>query len=216
MIKSFYHLQKNIFPICCDWALWLSTAIQTTFLEEKLMTKEQNTNLKQDNRLLRSSDHHDKFFKRFFSIPAFAKELVQLMFSESNLDKFNLSKLRVEKDSWINKIADLVLSLPLKDHPNKRFMLFILLEHKSKYDPIMWIQLFFYQAGFYDHTRKQGWPLMPIVPAVFYHGREPWRGPTGFQEGLWGNILKKLGNIAPFVINYQVKLLSTHDLRLKA
>ena len=178
------------------------------------MTKEQK---QQENKkpMIRSTSHHDKIFKRFFSIPAFARELILLMFSKKELSCFDLSGLRVEKDSWINKIADLVLSLPFKDHPDKRFAIFIILEHKSKYDPLMWIQLFFYQAGLYDHTRKQGWPLMPIVPAVFYHGREPWKRPTGFQEGIWGNILKKFCNIAPFVINYQIKLLSTHDLRLK-
>ncbi len=177
------------------------------------MTKEsqQNTEQNNDKRLIKATNHHDKIFKRFFSIPAFAKELVCLMFSKMELIKFDLSRLRVEKDSWINKMADLVLSLPFKDHPDKRFMLFILLEHKSQYDPLMWIQLFFYQAGLYDHTRKQGWPFMPIVPAVFYHGREPWKGPTDFQEGLWGNILKKFGNLTHFMINYNIKLLSTHD-----
>ena len=168
-----------------------------------------------NKRLIKSANHHDKFFKRFFSILSFAKELVRLMFSKKELSKLDLSKLRVEKDTWANKLADLVLSLPLKDHLNQRLTLFILLEHKSTYDPFVWSQLLFYQTGLYDHTRKQGWSLMPIVPAIFYHGREPWRGPTGFQEGLWGNVLKKLGNLAPFVINYQIKLLSTHDLRLK-
>ena len=179
--------------------------------ENALMKVEQ----KKSKGLMKSANHHDKFFKRFFSILSFAKELVQLMFSKTELTGFDLSSLRVEKDTWTHKLADLVLSLPLKDHPDRRFMLFILLEHKSTYDPFVWSQLLLYQTGLYDHTRKQGWPLMPIVPAVFYHGNATWKWQTSFQEGLWGNALKKLGKITPFVINYRIKLLSTHDLRLK-
>ena len=90
--------------------------------------------------LVRSTNHHDKIFKRFFSIPAFAKELTLLMFSKKALSCFDLSELRIEKDTWANQMADLVYSLPLKDHPDKRFTIFILLEHKSKYDLRIWSQ----------------------------------------------------------------------------
>ena len=179
------------------------------------MTKTQHTNSEQSNKFIRSTDHHDKLFKRFFSIPAFAKELLLLMFSPAELKGLDLSQIKVEKDSWINKMADLVLSLPFKNHPDKRFTLFIILEHKSTYDPLLWTQLFFYQASLYEHTRKKGLPLMPIMPGVFYHGKEPWQGPLNFQKGVWGSILKAFGNMAQFVIDYKIKLLSTHDLKLK-
>ena len=34
----------------------------------------------------------------------------------------------------------------------------------------------------------------------------------GGREGLWGkNILKKLGFLTQFMLNYKIKLLSTHD-----
>ena len=175
------------------------------------MQQKQQENKKQ---LIRSTNHHDKIFKRFFSIPVFAKELILLMFSKKELSCFDLTKLRVEKDTWANKLADLVYSLPLNGHPDKRFVIFIILEHKSKYDPLIWSQLLLYQAGLHDHISKTGWP-MPIILGVFYHGKEPWKWPLSFQEGLWGNILKKLGILAQFMIDYKIKLLSTHDLRLK-
>ena len=180
------------------------------------MTTEQMQQKERGNKkqLVRSTNHHDKIFKRVFSIPVFAKELILLMFSKKELSCFDLTKLRVEKDTWANKLADLVYSLPLKDHPDKRFVIFIILEHKSKYNPLIWSQLLLYQAGLHDHISKTGWP-MPIILGVFYHGKEPWKWPLSFQEGLWGNILKKLGVLAQFMIDYKIKLLSTHDLRLK-
>ncbi len=174
----------------------------------------QNTKPDRQTHTPRSKTHHDTIFKRFFSIPAFAKELVRLMFSKTILKIFDLSKLRVEKDTWANKLADLVLSLPFKNHPDKRLTLFILLEHKSTYDPFVWSQLLFYQTGLHDQMSKMGQP-MPIVPGVFYHGKQPWKWPLSFQEGIWGNILKKFGSLAQFMINYQIKLLSTHDPEVK-
>ena len=44
--------------------------------------------------------------------------------------------------------------------------------------------------------------------------------PLVFQEGLWGDIWGKAGqklirSMTQFMINYHIKLLSTHDLRLK-
>ena len=177
-----------------------------------LQSIKQQENQKQ---LVRSTNHHDKVFKRFFSNPAFAKELTLLMFSKKALSCFDLSGLRIEKDTWANKLADLVYSLPLKDHPDKRFTIFILLEHKSKYDPRIWSQLLLYQTSLHDHISKMGWP-MPIILGVFYHGKEPWVWPESFQEGLWGkNILKKLGILTHFMVDYKIKLLSTHDFRLK-
>ena len=171
----------------------------------------QNTKQADEKQLVRSTNHHDKIFKRFFSILAFAKELIRLMFSKKDLSCFDLSKLRVEKDTWANKLADLVYSLPFKEHPDKSLTVFILLEHKVKYDPRIWSQLLSYQASLHDHISKAGWP-MPIIVGVFYHGKKPWEWPQSFQEGLWGkNILKKLGFLTQFMLNYKIKLLSTHD-----
>ena len=48
------------------------------------------------------------------------------MFSKKDLEGFDLFKLRAEKDTWAGKLADLVLSLPLKNHPDQRLTLFIL------------------------------------------------------------------------------------------
>ncbi|MBC6415694.1 MAG: Rpn family recombination-promoting nuclease/putative transposase, partial [Bdellovibrionales bacterium] len=77
---------------------------------------------------------HDTFFKSFYSDPKLSKELLQLIFSKEELEIYDLEKLKVEKDTFEDKRADLVLSFPFKAFPKIRLRIFILLEHKSSYD----------------------------------------------------------------------------------
>ena len=80
-------------------------------------------------------NHHDMFFKSFYSDPIFALELFQLIFNKEELKACDWKNLRVEKDSLEDKRADLVFSVPLKAQPKTTIKIFILLEHKSYYDP---------------------------------------------------------------------------------
>ena len=77
---------------------------------------------------------HDRFFKSIYSNPKLAQELLRLIFSKEEQKAYLLNKVKVEKDSFGGKRADLVLSVPFRDFPDRRLELFILLEHKSHYD----------------------------------------------------------------------------------
>ncbi|MDE0119360.1 MAG: Rpn family recombination-promoting nuclease/putative transposase, partial [Bdellovibrionales bacterium] len=140
------------------------------------------------------TNHHDQFFKFFFSKPELAQELLELIFSEEELETYDLTKLRAEQDSFPDgSNADLVFSLPLKPyqtrgvispastpltfkekmkkHSNSNLKsevrIFILLEHKASYNVSLFEQLFRYQYLLMEQSLKEGKALIPIIPVVF-------------------------------------------------
>ena len=161
----------------------------------------------------KKANHHDRFFKRWYSDPAFAKELLQLVLTQKEQQAYDLSKLKPEKDTLPEgKQADLVFSMPLKDEPQIKLKTFILLEHKSKYDPKLFTQLLSYQSLLHGQNMRDIGRACPIVPVVFYHGQAPWRGPKTFQEACFGgDLTKTLPSLKEYMVNYKIKLLSTHQ-----
>ena len=161
----------------------------------------------------KKANHHDRFFKRWYSDPAFARELLQLVLTQKEQQAYDLSKLKPEKDTLPEgKQADLVFSMPLKDEPQIKLKTFILLEHKSKYDPKLFTQLLYYQTLLHKQSMRDIGHACPIVPVVFYHGHAPWRGPKTFQEACFGeDLTKTLPSLKEYMVNYKIKLLSTHQ-----
>ena len=157
----------------------------------------------------KKASHHDKFFKQVFSAPEFILDLLGLAFSKEELSVFDLSQVQLEKDSWANIMADLVVSLPLKSSPKERIRVFILLEHKAQYNVGFFNQLFKYLYGIHDQTFKMMGRPSPAYCVVFYHGKAPWNHPTSFQEALWGDIFRK-NPLFPRkgMIDYEIRLIN--------
>ena len=169
------------------------------------------------------ANHHDKFFKRIFSQLPFAQELLRLFFPPANLSCFDLSALRIEKDAWANKLADLVLSLPLSSHlrashlkvPHLKtagpLLFFIVVEHKSHPDPQFMHKQLYYKTAVHEHILRIG-RLSPVISALFYHGKEPWGQPPGFLKGVWGDFFDKdLDFLKKFMIDYEVKIIDINN-----
>ncbi len=118
---------------------------------------------------------HDSFFKHFYSDPNLAKELFQLIFSKQTREACNWNKLKTEKDTFKGKRADLIFSVPLKNHPKIRLKLFILLEHKSQYEKALYSQFLGYQVLMREHNIQFLGCAMPIAPVLFNHGKRPFK-----------------------------------------
>ena len=160
-------------------------------------------------------NHHDMFFKSFYSKTDFAFELFQIIFSKKELKAFNWKKLRAEKDSLKEKKADLVFSVPLKGYPETKVKIFILLEHKSSYDPKAFIQLLSYQSRLHEGSFKCG-QACPIIPVLFHNGKIHWKWGKTFQENVYKGILSKIPNVLrKNMINYEVKLLDINNPKLR-
>ncbi len=125
---------------------------------------------------------HDSLFKHFYSDPDLARELLQLIFSKKEAQAYDLKKLKIEKDTFEGKRADLIISVPFKANPKMKLELLILLEHKSHYDKYLFEQQLDYQILVRKHTiRQKGYP-QPIMPALFYQGKQPLKWKKSLQE----------------------------------
>ena len=161
-------------------------------------------------------NHHDMFFKSFYSDPTFALELFHFIFSKEELKACDWKNLRTEKDSLEEKRADLVFSVPLKAHPKTQVKIFILLEHKSYYDPDLFSQLLYYQTLLHEHSLKTKGIASLIIPVVFYHGKTPWKWAKTFQGTVYKDFLEKIpARFRKNMIDYEVRLFDTHNPKLK-
>ena len=159
---------------------------------------------------------HDKFFKLFYSDPEFTKRLLQLVFSKKELKTYDLNKLKVEKDSFENKRADLIVSIPFKEAPKMKIRLLVLLEHKSYHDQNLFEQILNYQILMRKHSIQQtGYPY-PIIPVVFYHGKEPMKWAKSFQEESFKDIFSKIPmESRKDMLNYNLRIINTKDPKVR-
>ena len=159
---------------------------------------------------------HDNFFKLFYSDIELAKELLKLIFSKKELGAYNLNKLKIEKDTFEAKRADIIFSLPLKDYPKHRVNIFIILEHKSHYDKNMSSQFLDYQVLGRKHSIQQvGYP-QPIIPVLFYHGEQPLKWKKTLQEEDFGPFFSKIPvESRRDMLNYGLRIINTQDPKIR-
>ena len=178
-------------------------------------SKKLNKMMSLKSKIKKPINHHDMFFKSVYCDPDFALDLFQLIFSKEELEACNWKNLKAEKDSLKEKRADLVFSVPLKASPKTKVKIFILLEHKSYYDPAVFSQMLYYQTILHDSSLKSG-TVSLILPVLCYHGRTRWKWAKTFQEAVYKEFLSKIP--APFrenMIDYKIRLLDIQDPKLK-
>ena len=159
---------------------------------------------------------HDRFFKSFYSDRKFSKELLALIFSKKEAQAYNLNKLKVEKDTFGDKRADLVLSVPFKSSPKVRVRIFILLEHKSSYDKNYYDQLLDYQFLLRKLIIQQTGYAQPIMTVLFYHGREPLKWKKSLQEEDFKSFFSKIPmESRKSMLNYEPKIINTQDPKIQ-
>ncbi|MCY4513048.1 MAG: Rpn family recombination-promoting nuclease/putative transposase [Bdellovibrionales bacterium] len=160
--------------------------------------------------------HHDKFFKSLYSNPDFALELFRLIFSKEEIKAYNWKQLKPEKDTFPDgSRADLVFSVPLRKKLKTRVKIFILLEHKAKYDIQLFRQLFRYQTLLIEENLNQHGKPMPIIPVVFYHGKRPWKWNLSFQAAFLGKDFLEIPALSrKSMLNFEIRLLDAHDPKL--
>ena len=162
-------------------------------------------------------NQHDQFFKTGFSKKTFAKELLFLIFSKEERKAYDLNKIQLEKGSFPDDArADLVLSVPLKNKPENKIRIFILIEHKSQYDVKLFYQLFRYLTFLIQKSLMETGKIVPVIPVVFYHGKTPWKWKKFFQEAFADeNFLALPVSTRENMLNFKVRVLDLHSSRLQ-
>ena len=175
---------------------------------------------------------HDLFFKDIFSQKTFAIELLKLTLSKNEQKLFCFHTLKNEKTTFKSHSADLIFSLQLKSpiplfpcektktHQNtppslqttintQKALIFFILEHKSQKEKTCLLQILKYQTLLYSQLLKQNQAPLPLIPIVFYHGKEAWQ-PGNFQDLFPKNVFspvfesffgKNVLNFHPRVLN---------------
>ena len=124
---------------------------------------------------------HDKFFKETFTQPEIARDFLANYLPPTVLPLLDLNQIKLEKESFIDPrlqehFSDLLYSVPLANDVGMVFV-YLLLEHKSYYDPFTPLQILGYMVRFWERRQRQGQKtLEPIIPLLLYHGRERWIG----------------------------------------
>ena len=159
---------------------------------------------------------HDSFFKLIFSDPKLAKELLELIFTKEEKKAFNLEEIKLEKDTHKKKLADLVLSFPLKKHPKQRIEFLIILEHKSYNDKSFHEQMLSYLILIRELIISQTGQAKPIIPVLFYHGRQTLKLKESLQEEDFKGFFSKIPlETRKNMLNYELKIIDTKDSRIR-
>lgn len=131
-------------------------------------------------------NHHDRFFKELFSQRETAADFVRHYLPEDFVAQLDLTRLTIVKESFVDEelrqyFSDLLLRVRLKE--GRAVFIYLLLEHKSKPDAFVALQLLVYLAQIWlPFLRKRSKPLPLVFPVVFYHGAQPWRVSRSFQS----------------------------------
>jgi len=123
------------------------------------------------------SNPHDKFFKQTFSNIEAAKDFITGTFPENILKNLDLSTLELDTNTYTDSelkehFSDLVSycfygnKIPIRNA--------ILFEHKSTIPEYPHLQIFRYMLKIWELNVKQGEILVPVIPVIFYHGKEKW------------------------------------------
>ena len=168
--------------------------------------------LKTGKSLILTTSHHDQFFKRFFSQISYAKELLKLILSPKELAQCDLKSLKVEKRVSKTNRMDLILSFYFKHLPYKQIKILVLVEHKSKYDKKLYKQALGYITQLYLESDEE----ILVIPALFYHGKVPWRWKTSFQEGFLGGIFSKIPfSLRKSMLDCDLRVIDTKNIKDK-
>ncbi len=126
---------------------------------------------------------HDAFMKALLSEPDLARGLFSELLPESLVSLLNLDTLKPVKGSYVNSrmrrlFTDALFSVETSAGGGESCLLSLLLEHKSTASEDTAIQVLGYLYEGYRAQWKKDKKLHPIIPIVYYHGKEAWSPVT--------------------------------------
>ena len=127
----------------------------------------------------------DKFIRKIFSkkqevIDFFQKTLPASLVEQVDWENILFGKENFVGLEWDESRTDMLYRLPLKT--GSEIYIYLLFEHKSYYDPKIYIQLLEYISKIYRWQMENDRDLKVVLPFVFYHGEKDWDLGYSFQE----------------------------------
>ena len=130
-----------------------------------------------------ASHPHDRMFKKSLQNPAVLEGILKQFVPVEILPYLDNATLRFcDRESegirGGRKNFDLVVEAAREESP---FRIQIVVEHKSWKDPGSLFQILEYKTALWARQRRDKKDLTPILPILFYHGTNPWKGERSFQ-----------------------------------
>jgi predicted transposase/invertase (TIGR01784 family) len=151
---------------------------------------------------------HDLFVKGFLSNLTEAIDFFDGSLSKSITNLLDLEELELTKETFIGKDheesrTDLLYKVPLNS--GSSVYIYLLFEHKSYYDPKIFIQLLEYLSKIYSWQIENQESLMVVIPFVFYHGEKGWDLGENFLDNFPVNSIPE--EFLKFLPNFTIQLL---------
>lgn len=153
------------------------------------------------------SSSHDLFVKGFLSNLTEAIDFFDSSLPKSITNLLDLGKLEPTKETFIGRDheesrTDLLYKVPCKE--GSSVYIYLLFEHKSYYDPKIFIQLLDYLSKIYIWQFENQESLMVVIPFVFYHGERGWDLGESFLDTFHENSIPE--EFLKFLPNFSIQL----------
>ena len=127
---------------------------------------------------MKITNPHDKYFKEIFSRKEETAALLKGMLPVELKKNIDFDALKPLKDTYVDEelkesFSDLVYVT--KYRGKTEIMITLLFEHKSRPVDYPHLQLLRYLLRLWEAGIKQKKGLTPVIPIIFYHGKEPWK-----------------------------------------
>ncbi len=151
---------------------------------------------------------HDRLFRYVFSEPEHARGLLAELVPSAVRDRIDWSTLRHLPGTFVapeldQRHADVLFQVEIAGRPA---LLYVLLEHQSKPDPLMPLRVLGYAVRVMEqHLRKQPGPKrVPLVlPIVVHHGARGWTEARTFAEVLDAPA-ELLASLGPYLPSFEL------------
>ncbi len=156
---------------------------------------------------------NDKFFKKTFTNPGNVKTFLKIALPDTIKKRIDFSSIEIDPTDYISEefkeyFSDVVVKTSMRSKENDTLPadIYFILEHKTRGDRRLFIQVLKYMLLEWQSDIKQNDSLRLIIPLVFYHGEEEWRVPHCFVDQFEVDEELKL-----FLLNYRYILFDTKE-----
>jgi predicted transposase YdaD len=144
----------------------------------------------QENRILLVREFPDRAIRWLLETPDNLRGLL-LTINKDIAERIDYTNIeRIERtfieDDFRKREADILFKAKFLDEANKtqrEFIIYVLIEHQSSVDPIMSFRVLYYMTQIWESQRREwesqktplrDWRFHPILPVIFYTGKENW------------------------------------------
>lgn len=128
--------------------------------------------------MINTPDHHDALFKYTEGSLENAIDFIKGIFPSEIVNNINFNSFELDKTEYTDEklkklFSDLVYTCEYKS--SNKIKIALLFEHKSYPSKYIHFQMLKYMLLMWEKQLLQNKEMMPIIPIVFYHGRDNWK-----------------------------------------